>query len=117
VSDFSWPLLVNGAALLVAAWFVVHKLEFSPTKLIKVIAHEMRLVAGLKWTRGSVNGLAIIVIGLILMLYFFFDRTRQIIEFVHNTHGATSNGHYELSVCVFFLVVFALLSARSLPER
>jgi hypothetical protein len=115
VAHFNWALLLNGAALLAAAWFVVHKLEFSPTKLIEVIAHEMKSFADMKWTRGSVNGLTIIVICLIVMMYFFFDRAKQIIEFVHNAHGPAANG-YELGICIFLLVVFALLSARSLPE-
>jgi lysylphosphatidylglycerol synthetase-like protein (DUF2156 family) len=115
--NFDWRPIIYGIALLIGAWFVVHKLEFSPTKLIAVISKEMKsLTTGVEWTRGSINGLAIIVASLLLILYFFFDRVRQIIEFLHNAQGLHSSPTYEFAICLFLLLIFALLSARSTPQ-
>jgi lysylphosphatidylglycerol synthetase-like protein (DUF2156 family) len=115
--EFLKPI-VYGACVLFAAWFVVHKLEFSPTSLISLIAKEMKLLTTQgNWTRGSVNGLAVIVVGLILLLYFFFDRAKQLIEFTHKigAPASHSSASYEIVICLFLFVVLALLSARSLP--
>jgi lysylphosphatidylglycerol synthetase-like protein (DUF2156 family) len=116
--NINWNPLIYGAATLAAAWFVIHKLEFSPEKLISTIAKEMRLLTKANWTRAAINGLAVVLFSVILLLYFFFDRVKQLLEFVHNLeHKQHSGSAFELAYCLTLFVVLALLSARSAPEK
>jgi hypothetical protein len=105
-----------GAFALTALWFIVKKLDFSLTRLVKVVMKEFPQIAEPSWTRGALNAMGLIFLSIFLFLYFVLDRVRHLIELMHNMGGDShSSVPYEFTLSIFLLGLFAFLSARSVP--
>ena len=104
--------------MLIVLWFVVVKLNFSLPRLVRGIVKEIGPLAERQWTRASVNGLLIIVLALLIILYFFVDRFKQAIEILHNLNQqhSSASSTYEIVFAIFVVAIVGLLSLFALPK-
>lgn len=97
-------------------WFVVKVLDFSLPQLIRGIVKELKPVVELKWMRASVNGVLVIGLVLLVILYFFVDRLKQAIEILHNLQHPAASSAYEILLSLFLIGIIGLLSLHALPK-
>lgn len=108
--------LIYGGFALFVVWFVVKKLDFSPTRVIRGVMREIPAIAAAPWSRASLNGIGFIFLATLLVFYFVLDRVRQLLDLLHSATGQHSNAPFEFVVAWSGLAVFALLSVYSLPR-
>lgn len=113
-----FDILFYAGLTLFVLWFVIVRLNFSLPLLIRGIVKEMAPLAERQWTRASVNGLLVIVLAILIILYFFVDRLKQAIEILHNLNlqHSSESSSYEIVFAFFAVAIIGLLSLLALPK-
>lgn len=113
-------LVVFAFLIIVLMWVAKVLLGDSVIGLGRLMLSELKDLSRFSFTPGAINIFGVIIIAIVVMLYFVFDRVKQIVAIIGAAPDyvmQSGSGDFLLAICIIGLTLILSLAAVARHPR